>query len=369
MAAYAPVIIGYSTTVALLIGFFFLVSGRSGGFTRALWLASPFLLGGIGGAVLAVPGLLPRGTAIPAGAFFLTLAYGFGWQAIRAMVGLRPRAALVMLACLAPFAPSWFGEPTSPDDVGHVMSRLALVAGFNGLAARDVWRACGRTLPAARNLIWVLGLYSVLECLRLPFTAWLPQPLGARPTALWAVVAFNAQAMIEVLLVTVLMIALPRERLAAEHLRLARRDPLTGLGNRRALEDWRASRDGDLSNIAVMIFDLDRFKLINDTYGHATGDRYLVAAAEAARRVLPAGDTLFRVGGDEFVGIFPGTSEEDLQGLASRLQAAFESETRVLGVPASLSAGGAVSQNTPLSLETLLARADAALYEVKRAHA
>lgn len=110
--------------------------------------------------------------------------------------------------------------------------------------------------------------------------------------------------MIEVLLLTALLIALPRERQAVEHLRLARRDPLTDLGNRRALDEWLARRDGCLGDIAVLIFDLDRFKSINDTHGHATGDQLLMVAADVARRVLPDSDTIYRIGGDEFLGIF-----------------------------------------------------------------
>lgn len=245
-----------------------------------------------------------------------------------------------------------------------------MIGSFNALAARDVWQALGKTIPAARLLARLLGIYAAIEWGRIPFAAWLPKPLGAEPTTFWAVVIYNAQAMIEVLLLTALLIALPRERQAVEHLRLARRDPLTDLGNRRALDEWLARRDGCLGDIAVLIFDLDRFKSINDTHGHATGDQLLMVAADVARRVLPDSDTIYRIGGDEFLGIFSATAEEDVRLISNRLRAAFQHDARLLpGKPidATLSVGTALSQGRPVPLEVLLERADASLYAAKRA--
>lgn len=373
MTAYAPAIIGYSTAVTLLIGLAFLVSGVSNGrSSKARWLAAPFLIGGAGGAFLTAPWILPGEAGIPVGAFLLTLAYGFGWLAIRIKVGYRPRIGTVMLCCLATAALSFVIEPGRTSDVACAMSRMLLVGGFNALAARDVWLASGRAIHAARLLARVLGFCAALEWARVPFAAWLPKPLGAEPTALWAVVAFNAQAMIEVLLVTALLIALPRERQAAEHLRLARRDPLTDLGNRRALEEWLARRGGCPGDIALLTFDLDHFKSINDNHGHATGDQLLRMAADVARRVLPDGETIYRIGGDEFLGILPITAEEDVRLIADRLTAAFRHDARLLpGGPinATLSVGTAIAVGRPMaiSFQALLERADAALYAAKRA--
>ena len=154
--------------------------------------------------------------------------------------------------------------------------------------------------------------------------------------------------------------------------RLARRDPLTGLPNRRALEDAlarevpRAARAG--APLAALVLDVDRFKQVNDRHGHAAGDTVLAAVAARAAAALRAGDLLARVGGEEFVALLPGAD------LAAAVEAAERVRARVAAEP--IPAGGSLLVVT-LSAgcaalapgeggEGLLARADAKLYEAKR---
>ena len=103
-------------------------------------------------------------------------------------------------------------------------------------------------------------------------------------------------------------------------------DPLTGLYNRRYLvrhlEGLLAT--GQASDIAVLMVDIDRFKSINDRYGHATGDRVLQAVAEALRARTRVFDTLARIGGEEFVLVMPGARAAEAQAAAERLRADIE---------------------------------------------
>jgi diguanylate cyclase (GGDEF)-like protein len=156
-------------------------------------------------------------------------------------------------------------------------------------------------------------------------------------------------------------------RLALTHAE-ARRDALTGLANRRALDERleealraAAAVEGELT---LVLFDLDDFKRFNDEGGHASGDAVLAGVARAAARVLRAGEELFRVGGDEFAVVVEGDEGTGLQ-IAERIQDALALQTRGGTLP-SLSAGVASFPRDARTTSDLLAAADSALYASKR---
>ncbi len=148
----------------------------------------------------------------------------------------------------------------------------------------------------------------------------------------------------------------------------AMHDPLTGLLNRRALAERHghetAAPDAPLS---LVLLDLDHFKRINDSHGHATGDAVLRDFAAALRSGLRAGDTLFRVGGEEFALLLPGATPAQA---TARVQALREIVARwrlaQLPEPVTFSAGIAGHGPATATLEALLAAADDALYAAKR---
>lgn len=154
----------------------------------------------------------------------------------------------------------------------------------------------------------------------------------------------------------------------------AAHDALTGLLNRRELQQalWRvhanAERHGQ--SYTVMLFDLDRFKLINDCYGHDQGDEVLRWVAAAAAKTVRRGDWLGRWGGEEFLCILPETTYPEAYEIAERLRAGIEAleiscNDRVLHV--STSVGLAVYPQDGDAPDALLCTADSALYEAKRA--
>ena len=153
----------------------------------------------------------------------------------------------------------------------------------------------------------------------------------------------------------------------------SRRDPLTGLPNRRAFDEElarevaRAARTG--APLAVAVLDVDRFKAVNDGHGHAVGDAVLRAVAARARAVVRAGDLAARTGGEEFGLLLPGADLAGAVELAERVRAALaarpvEAAGRALVVTASL---GCAALGPGESPEALVARADARMYEAKRA--
>jgi len=170
---------------------------------------------------------------------------------------------------------------------------------------------------------------------------------------------------------SIFLVALVRERSELRHKTAAAIDTLTGLATRRAFMD-KAQRDlvacADRAvPLALIMFDLDHFKSVNDGYGHAAGDQVLQTFARVARGSLRASDFIGRLGGEEFAVVMPGTSPRAARHIANRIRRAF-AEIRLerdgRGIRATVS-GGIASAEAGVTLEKLLSAADAALYRAK----
>ena len=152
----------------------------------------------------------------------------------------------------------------------------------------------------------------------------------------------------------------------------AAHDVLTGLPNRLLLQETVdreiAIAERTRRMLGILVIDFDNFKGVNDRFGHATGDLYLVEVAARLRVALRHGDVLFRVGGDEFLAVLPGLdSMTAVEVLVSRLIAAVDAPLRVDGHVESptVSIGAALYPQHGRSLSELLAVADLALYNAK----
>jgi diguanylate cyclase (GGDEF)-like protein len=154
------------------------------------------------------------------------------------------------------------------------------------------------------------------------------------------------------------------------HRRRSTLDPLTGLFNRNALEQRLSELNGqpcdpsDGASHAFLLCDLDHFKRVNDRYGHAAGDAVLQDVAYTMRATLRAGDSIYRVGGEEILVMLPGAGHEDALEIAERLRVAVR-ERRPVEIEVSLSIGVAVAEAGVVDTDELLSRADAALYAAK----
>ena len=177
------------------------------------------------------------------------------------------------------------------------------------------------------------------------------------------------------------------EQLSAEHAELARDvmlDPLTGLLNRRTFDHWIAATPGKVRPTALLLIDVDSFKMVNDQHGHAVGDQALRRVARVISDHVRTGDTALRLGGDEFAVILsaPGksasrsASAEDalLRVATERAQAISEAiagtdwqqMSRTLGMSVSIGiAAASLGPRWPDAADLLYRQADANLYEAK----
>jgi len=147
-------------------------------------------------------------------------------------------------------------------------------------------------------------------------------------------------------------------------------DPLTGLGNRASFdadmsrELCRAERQGQ--SMSLIIFDVDRFKLINDTWGHQVGDRALKRLARCARESIRDMDMVFRFAGDEFAVILPGAKQGEASKVAERILCCVNRLAGDLPRDAMSVSLGVAGWTPGMTADDLFAAADRALYQAKR---
>jgi diguanylate cyclase (GGDEF)-like protein len=166
-----------------------------------------------------------------------------------------------------------------------------------------------------------------------------------------------------------------RRKMAEQSLeRKATQDPLTGLANRTLFGERlttalaKRSARTPTAKVGLLYIDLDGFKPVNDTYGHAAGDEVLQNVASRIGEVARPQDTVARLGGDEFAVLAPRTSAEDLRRLAARLDAELEVPHLIHGQEVVVGASiGTDLASIGDDLATSLQRADQAMYVVKRA--
>lgn len=165
--------------------------------------------------------------------------------------------------------------------------------------------------------------------------------------------------------------SLERQAASAQHARL---DSLTGLFNRRWLDenlpDLVQQHHAQVQPLTLLMFDIDRFKSFNDTFGHLSGDQALIAVARTLQSHIRNGDQVARFGGEEFVLILPLTATTDASHIAGRLRHAIR-RTLIIGHEGTSLPGVTVSIGLAECVpgeptESLLARADAALYQAKQ---
>lgn len=364
-------LLGYSTVLFLIFGLCFTVSELMHGTNRkAFWYSSPFLAAAISGFFFTSQTVVSGMWGLRIGAVFMLLAYGLGWQAISVMVGRPTYLRLILALCGVSFAASGLAGPVGPAHTVSSFLRMSIITAFHCCAALDLSRSSRQRTSAERLLFGIITVYAAIHGSLVALTGILPAPLGSQPSSVWAIILYNVLVIVEGIFIALAIIAIPRERLAAEHHRLMLQDPLTQAGNRRAMDLWMEQHVASDEPYALLLLDIDHFKAINDAYGHTTGDQVIILAVRSSHKVLPQDARLFRIGGEEFAILLPYRNLAQALDTAHQLRTSFIQEVRQsesLGIEATLSIGADIRHTSSTAWGDVWQRADNALYAAKKA--
>jgi len=354
-----------ATSITGLLGVFLLMLWLQERGTRALaWWGGAYVMGAcavtLWGAQESCAFVTPELPNV-----FLYIACGMIWNGARLFHG---RAVLPGALCFGALV--WFIAMQNSDfaetEEARVVLSSLLIACYVFLTAFELRRERRRDLAQ----IWISIAIPLLHAavFLAPVVSIVISPAAVTTDGLFAL--FALETMIYVVGTAFVVVVLAKERIALVHKTAAMTDLLTGLFNRRAFLEAAnrmiAQRARKSQAVSVLLFDLDKFKSINDRFGHAVGDDALKVFAATASASMRATDVIGRLGGEEFAAIIPGTAAE--AGLvAERVRAAFQAAGVVISgheMGATVSTGVATAI-APALIDPLLARADAALYRAK----
>ena len=333
-----------------------------------LWWAGGNLTLAAAIPLVATSNLSPGLPSVLVAITLLNLSPALIWASARACNGHR-----VDLGVVGSGAAIWLVAYTIPavreTTEVYVSLNLAIASTFLFAAAIEFWHGRNDRLTARGPLIALLILHGIFAAGGSAAAALgAMTPIGGTALLTWlGFVHFETLAF--VVGTSIFTVAMARERQELLQRMQANTDSLTGLANRRAFYEDAARvldtrRDTGMS-VSVILFDLDSFKAINDTYGHGPGDEVLRVFGQTSRRMLRASDLIGRIGGEEFAVMLPGAGVEAAYLVAERTRVAFTSACAGIGnFTATLSAGVARA-DADSTVDSLLKAADDALYRAK----
>lgn len=244
---------------------------------------------------------------------------------------------------------------------------------YSVLAAWEFWHA-EEPLVSRPAAVGCLVINALVFFVHTPVILLSSLPEGAQPLDGSWFIFIALQGLIHNIASAFLLLVMAKERVELRYKTASRIDPLTGVFNRRSFVDSTmqlimTTRDKG-STIALILFDLDHFKEINDRLGHPCGDEILKLFCFVASSHLRPGDVFGRLGGEEFAALLPDTDKTSVRKVASRILAAFEKAGQAFvqeRVRTTVSAGIAVSGKGPTSFDCLFTAADSSLYTAKEA--
>jgi diguanylate cyclase (GGDEF)-like protein len=354
--------------LAVLFLIFWLTDRRSSWFA---WWSAAFFLGNFSALFFLTGGFTADYLSIGFGTALLMAAFCCAWQGARGFEGRPPLwlavfgvPALWLIACLMP----GFLESA----LYRVLLSSALLAWLTGATAVEFWRGREEALPSRWPIVVLFAILAAIFAARIPLVGVAPFPFGALPQQANWVAAFSLVMILHTVALAVLVVAISRERLAREQSHKAQTDLLTGALNRRAFMSY-AERQMARHRMAgkplcLLLLDIDRFKTLNDRFGHSFGDEILTRFVATVRDSIRPNDLLFRIGGDEFCCLLPETSVAQARLVAERIRDRLaRGSDRAPGTSVSMAAsmGIASTEHFDYALDVLMNEADMAVYAAK----
>jgi len=338
----------------------------------ALW-GSGFIIASVATTLIIVlRGTIPNFWSIIVGNALLSAAYGILWSGARKFEAKNVPIVLAVIGVLLWIVACSIGPIYArPEARATVMAAIGIA--FTLLIVFELWRGRGDQVWRWPIMVLLLAHAAAIP-IHIPLAGALTHPDPSDPSDLDLLTFVVFEGAFVCICAAYLFGGLAKDRIAARYRRDSLTDPLTGVANRRGFfemgERLLARAAFARQPTAVIMFDLDRFKRINDRYGHDTGDEVITVFCRLARSLLRSNDLFGRIGGEEFACLLPTTERLDALRLAERVRAAFEAAYHTIGedrLRTTVSAGVAIADNSNFDLDTLLKHADRALSHAKRA--
>jgi diguanylate cyclase (GGDEF)-like protein len=249
----------------------------------------------------------------------------------------------------------------------------SIITAYTWLTAYEFWRGRSEALVSRWPAIFMFFAHGALYILRTPLVAMLPSATTSDTlfASVWMTV-LSTESLLLTISSAFILLAMAKERSELRHRTAAMVDPLTGIANRRSFMQDAAlmakQHIADPRPTAVLLIDLDRFKSINDRFGHALGDRVLEIFTDAARKSTRGSDLIGRLGGEEFAAMLVDTNRDKAVEVAERIRESFAQMAQEVdgrAVCGTVSIGLVHTEAPTLDLPELLAQADQALYCAK----
>ena len=336
------------------------------------WWGFADLLRAASVALFGLYGSVPNLISIDLANSLLFTAFALTWTGARVFDHRKPRPILMLGGAVLWFVLSRMPGVAQSWDM-RVLLSSGIVTAYTWATAYEFWRGRSEPLVSRWPAIFLLFAHGALYLLRTPLGAmlpWLPTTAGLFQSVWLTVLSF--EGLLFTIAIAFILLAMAKERTEFRHKTLALVDPLTGIANRRAfLQDGEAvlrRQTTDPSPTAVLLFDLDNFKSVNDRFGHAVGDRLLQTFARVGEGCVRRMDLFGRLGGEEFAALLVDTTRERACVVAEEIRATFAAAALEVDggeIVATVSIGIVISHDAVLDLSALLAQADHALYRAK----
>lgn len=296
------------------------------------------------------------------------LAVGIYWQAVVAFEGGKvsfSKASLGLFIWIA----LWLTPVVHESMTARTVIVGLLIAAYCFLTARDIMlRARNEPLPSRSLAALANVIRGAIWLAPIPLSIFVAPAYAANgATAPWFAFVVLANSMMIVLsLVALLMLGKERDEL--RYRVASERDPLTNLANRRTfVETANKVLQREERGASLLLLDIDNFKVVNDTHGHAAGDQVLLGFSRTIEQRMPKGWLFARIGGEEFACLMPRMSAQKAVAVAENLRLAVAE--MIISAPSTLrvtvSVGVSEATGRGADLDGLLATADAALYRAK----
>jgi diguanylate cyclase (GGDEF)-like protein len=334
----------------------------------AFW-GSGYLVGSVGAVLLTLHDSVPDAWSVAGANALMCCAYGLMWGGARCFEGRNVRPPLVLAG-----AAVWLAACPLANFYDSPQARVDLIslilAVYVLLGAREIWHARDRELISRWPTLVLLVIHAGFLLARIPLAGVMMAAAAGGKSHSTIVLVMAFEALFTIFSLAFLRVSMAKERAELEQRKTALTDSLTGIANRRAffefgepLLQWTLA---DRRPAALLLFDLDRFKEVNDAGGHPYGDRVLRVFTDLVTVAMRPGDLFARIGGEEFACLLPDASMAESLQFAERVRCEIAAMPFPgLAAPVTVSVGVAMASEPARNLLTLLATADRALYRAK----